>query len=144
MTYDDAQRWLASAALGCSFVVLASCSSQDTYKFSQSEWIHQGQALVPAGAWGCNDITLPGTSHVDDPGPHIGDFNFTEGDDGDSYVVKVYTDSDLLTVRSYSEATLAAGTVDEFSVTTHSGALYTLRFWGGHVCTPLDLDASAE
>src|ERR1019366_10226224 len=120
MTYDDAQRWLASAALGCSFVVLASCSSQDTYKFSQSEWIHQGQALVPAGAWGCNDITLPGTSHVDDPGPHIGDFNFTEGDDGDSYVVKVYTDSDLLTVRSYSEATLAAGTVDEFSVTTHS------------------------
>jgi hypothetical protein len=143
MTCNDAPRWLASAALGCSFIVLASCSSEDKYVVNQAEWIHQGQALVPVGAWGCSKITLPGTSNGG-PTAHVGDFNFTEGDDGDSYVVKVYTDSDLLTERSYSEATLAAGTVDEFSVTTHSGAVYTLRFWGGHVCTPLDLDASAE
>jgi len=144
MTYDDARSWLAGAALGCGLVVLASCSSGETYKFSQEMWIHQGQALMPAGSWGCNSVTLPGTSDGNDRNPHIGDFNFTQGDEGDSYVVKVYSDSDLLTTRSYSEAALAAGTVDEFNVTTHSGAVYTLRFWGGHVCTPLDLDASPE
>lgn len=144
MSYDDARSWLASAALGCSFIALASCSSEDTYKFTQEMWIHQGEALMPAGAWGCNDVTLPGTSNGNDGNPHVGDFNYTEGDEGDSYVVKVYTDADLLTTRSYSEATLAAGTVDQFTVTTHSGAVYTLRFWGGHACAALDLDASPD
>ena len=143
MTYDDARRWLASAALGCSFIVLASCSPEDKFVFNEAEFVHQGKTLVPAVS-GCGNITLPGTSHVNDPGPHIGDFNTTEGADGDSYVVKVYSDADLLTERSYSEATLAAGTVDEFSVTTHSGAVYTLRFWGGHVCAAADADASEE
>jgi hypothetical protein len=126
MTYNDARTWLASAALGCSFIALASCSSSPggyTYAFSQEMWIHQGQAFMPAGAWGCNRVTLPGTSNGNDQIPHIGDFNFTQGDEGDSYVVKVYTDSDLLTERSYSEATLASGKVDEFTVTTHSGAV---------------------
>ena len=144
MIYDDARRWLASAAFGCGLLVLASCSSGDKYVFNEAMWIHQGQTLVPAGGWGCSRVTLPGTSNGNDRISHIGDFNFTEGDEGDSYVVKVYSDADLLTERSYSEATLAAGTVDEFSVTTHSGAVYTLRFWGGHVCTALDLDASPE
>lgn len=143
MTYDDARRWLARSALGCSFIVLPSCSPGRTYVFNEAEFVHEGQTLVPA-ITGCEDIKLPGSSHVNDPGPHIGDFNTTEGADGDSYVVKVYSDADLLTERRYSEATLAEGTMDEFSVTTHSGAVYTLRFWGGHVCTPFDLDASGE
>ncbi|HEX8791339.1 MAG TPA: hypothetical protein VF765_10355 [Polyangiaceae bacterium] len=143
MIHDDARRWLATAALGCGCIVLAACSQGDKFVFNEAEFVHQGQMLMPAIS-GCQLITLPGTSHVDDPGPHIGDFNTTEGADGDAYVVKVYSDTELLTQRSYSESTLAAGTVDEFSVTTHSGAVYTLRFWGGHVCTVVGLDASAE
>jgi hypothetical protein len=143
MTDDDARSWLASTALACSVIVLASCSSEDKYVFNEAEFVHQGQALMLVGG-GCSNITLPGTSNGNDRLSHIGDFNFTEGDEGDAYVVKVYTDSDLLVERSYSEATLASGKMDEFSVTTHSGAVYTLRFWGGHVCTELDRDASAE
>jgi hypothetical protein len=95
---------------------------------------------MPTGS-GCSNVTLPGTSDVESQATHVGDFNFIEGADGDSYVVRVFTDSDLLVERRYSEAVLASGKVDEFSVTTHAGAVHTLRFWGGHVCTAFDAGA---
>jgi len=133
MAYDSTLRYVAGAALGVTFVALASCSSGEKYVFNEAEYLHQGQTLVPAGS-GCSDVTLPSSSNGPE-GAHVGDFNFSEGAEGDSYVVRVYSDADLLTERRYPEAMIAAGDVDEFSVTTHAGAVYTLRFWGGRDCT---------
>ena len=57
--------------------------------------------------------------------------NVAEGAVGEAFVVHVFSDHDLLTSRSYDESMLESGQVDQFSVTTHSGAVYTLRYWGG-------------
>jgi hypothetical protein len=57
---------------------------------------------------------------------------------------RIFSESDMLAERRYSEAVLASGRVDEFSVTTHAGVVYTLRYCGGHVCTALAADASPE
>ncbi|HTQ48274.1 MAG TPA: hypothetical protein VMI75_36210 [Polyangiaceae bacterium] len=134
MAYDSTLRLVASATFGAACLALASCSSGEKYVFNEAEYLHQGQTLVPAGS-GCSDVTLPSSGSGADPEAHVGDFNFSEGAEGDSYVVRVYSDADLLTERRYPEAMLAAGDADEFSVTTHGGAVYTLRFWGGHDCT---------
>jgi hypothetical protein len=130
-----------SAALAVGLIGLVSCSGDRRYVFNEQEYVVQGQTLMPTGS-GCSNITLPGTDVGGQGVPHIGDFNFIEGAEGDSYVVRVFTDSDLLAERRYSEAAVASGRMDEFSVTTHSGAVHTLRFWGGHACTALD-DAGA-
>jgi hypothetical protein len=73
----------------------------------------------------------------------VGDFNVSEGPDGATYVVRVFSDQDLLRTRRYDGATLASGRIDEFSVTTHAGAVYTLRYWGGGSCSS-GVDASGD
>ena len=93
-------------------------------------YLHDGESLAFRGG-GCSDALLPGSGAADDRGPRVGDFNFSEGPDGDTWLVRVFSDQELLTSRRYDEAMLASGTIDEFSVTTHSGAVYTLRYWGG-------------
>ena len=64
------------------------------------------------------------------------------GPDGDSFLVRVFSDDELLTSRRYDEATLVSGKVDEFSVTTHLGVVYTLCHWGGSCA--LGTDGSIE
>ena len=49
------------------------------------------------------------------------------------------SDQQLLASRTYGVAMLRSGKLDEFTVTTHSGVVYVLRYWGG---TCADLDAA--
>ena len=56
--------------------------------------------------------------------------------------MRVFSDDELLTSRRYDEAMLASGKVDEFSVMTHLGVVYTLRHWGGSCA--LGADGSIE
>jgi hypothetical protein len=141
MHNDRGNHCIALAAIALACVALVSCSSGTRYIVNEQQYMHDGQNLVPAGS-GCSDITLPGSGGADNTGPRAGDFNFAEGADGDSYLVRVFSNQVLLVTRRYDEATLASGRVDEFSVTTQGGAVYTLRYWGGP-CTAM-ADASAE
>ena len=43
----------------------------------------------------------------------------------------VFSNQALLAARSYSVAMLNSGQVDEFTVTTESGAVHVFRYWGG-------------
>jgi hypothetical protein len=133
---------LAAAALAMTVQLSASCSSQGD-RFTINELIdrHERADLVFAGS-GCAEVSLPGAGGADDTRPRAGDFNFSEGPDGDSFLVRVFSDDELLTSRRYDETMLASGKVDEFSVTTHLGVVYTLRYWGG-LC-PLGADGSIE
>jgi hypothetical protein len=140
MRHHRGCQYIAITAIALASVALASCSG-NPYVVNEQQYLRDGQTLVAAGS-GCSDVTLPGSGGADDRGPRVGDFNFAEGADGDAYLVRVFSDQALLVTRRYDEATLASGKVDEFSVTTHAGAVYTLRYWGGP-CTAM-ADASAE
>jgi hypothetical protein len=118
-----------------------SCSPGERFTVNEAIVRHVGNTLTPAGS-GCANITLPGSGGADNSGPRVGDFSVTEGPDVDAYLVRVFSDQDLLAERRYGEAMLVSGSVDEFSVTTHKGAVYTLRCWGGP-CS-LGADGSIE
>jgi hypothetical protein len=94
----------------------------------------EGSTLTSQGG-GCSNMKLPGGGSPQ-TGGGLGDFSFAEGTEGDAFVVRVYSDAELLASRSYNAVRLRFSQVDEFSVTTHSGAVYVLRYWGG-ACTPL-------
>jgi hypothetical protein len=129
--HDRARRSLAAAALVIAGHLSASCSMrQDRITINEVAYLHDGQILAFRGG-GCTYVLLPGSGGADDRGPRVGDFNVSEGPDGDTYLVRVFSDQELLISRRYDEAMLASGRIDEFSVTTHSGAVYTLRYWGG-------------
>jgi hypothetical protein len=99
---DRGYQCIALAAIAC--IALVSCSSGDRYIVNEQQYMHGGQNLVPVGS-GCSDITLPGSGGADNTGPRIGDFNFAEGADGDSYLVRVFSNQVLLVTRRYDEAT---------------------------------------
>ncbi len=126
------RRWeslltVAPALLGLS---LLSCSPANRFTVNEAIYLHEGDALASRGD-GCTSVTLPGAGGALNAGPHTGDFEVAEGPDGDTYLVRVFSNQDLLASRRYDEAMLTSGTVDEFSVTTHAGEVYTLRYWGG-------------
>jgi hypothetical protein len=109
---------------------LLSCSSETRFTVNEVTYLHSGDALVFRGG-GCSYIQLPGSGGGDNVGPHAGDFNVTEGPDGDAFMVRVFTDADQLAEHRFDEAQLSSGNVYELSVTTHAGAVYTLKYWGG-------------
>jgi hypothetical protein len=45
--------------------------------------------------------------------------------------VQVFSDTEVIATRRYDVPMLLSGRVDEFTVVTHSGATYTLQYWGG-------------
>jgi len=129
-------------AVGLSAGLLISCSSGVEVSIASETYLHQGNTLKYAGG-GCMHMKLPGSAGAA-PARRLGDFNMQEGPDGDSFLVQVFSDDELLAARRYDEAMLRSGSIDEFSVTTHLGSVYTLRYWGGPCTTPPnDLDASS-
>jgi hypothetical protein len=128
-------------SLGIVPLLWPACSSGTDVSIASETYLHKGNSLVYAGG-GCEHLKLPGSGGAE-PRPRIGDFNMQEGPDGDTFLVQVFSDQDLLALRRYDESMLQSGKVDEFTITTHLGAIYTLRYWGGP-CTspPNDLDAS--
>jgi hypothetical protein len=129
-------------AVGLCASLLISCSSSVDVSIASETYLHQGDTLKYAGG-GCTHVKLPSSGGAA-PGRRIGDFNMQEGPDGDGFLVQVFSDAELLTARRYDEAMLRSGSIDEFSVTTHLGSVYTLRYWGGACTTPPnDLDASS-
>ena len=97
---------LVVAAL--TLLLSASCSSGDRYTVNEAIYLHDGASLSSRGS-GCVFVTLPGSGGADNGGPRVGDFNVTEGADGDAYLVRVFSDQDLLTSRRYDEAMLGVG-----------------------------------
>jgi hypothetical protein len=132
---------LVAGTLMAAVPSIGSCSSaQSHYTVNSVAYLHDGQNLVFRGG-GCAFVALPGAGGADNRGPQVGDFNVTEGPDGDAYLVRVFSDQELLALRRYDEAMLASGRVDEFDVTTHARAVYTLRYWGGP-CSALAVAAT--
>ena len=117
----------AAATLGLS---LLSCSPANSFTINEAIYLHEGDTLASRGG-GCTSAMLPGSGGAANAGPQAGDFEVTEGPDGDAFLVQVFSNQDLLALRRYDEAMLTSQRVDEFSVTTHMGAVYTLRYWGG-------------
>jgi hypothetical protein len=129
------------ASLGMALVTYG-CSSSTEVSISSENYLHQGETLKYAGG-GCQHLKLPSSGGAK-PGQHIGDFNMQEGPDGDTFLVRVFSDDELLATRRYDEPMLQSGKVDEFTVTTHLGSTYTLRYWGGPCSNPPnDLGASS-
>jgi hypothetical protein len=130
VTYEHGRKSLIAAVLAVLGGSSASCSSGTRYTVNEAIYLHDGQSLASRSG-GCTYVTLPGSGGADNVEPRVGDFNVAEGPDGDTYLVRVFSDRDLLASRRYDEAMLASEHVDEFSLTTHTGAVYTLRYWGG-------------
>jgi hypothetical protein len=85
-----------------------------------------------------------GSSRPIAPSPVEGsDFEVTEGTNADVVAVQVFSDTELLANRQYDEAMLRSGTVDEFTVTTHAGRSYVLRYWGGS-CASFDATIDSD
>jgi hypothetical protein len=118
-----------------SLAVCSGCSER--ISVNERMLLRTGETLVPQGG-GCTWMELPAGAAELSPGP--GDIAVAEGPDRDVFVVRVFSDEQLLASREYSSAVLEAGQLDEFSVTTRSGAVYVLRYWGGSCA---DLDASS-
>jgi hypothetical protein len=130
VTGKPGQKPVIAAAFAILGLWSTSCSSGTRFTVNEAIFLHDGQSLASRGG-GCAYVTLPGSGAADKSGPRVGDFSVAEGPDGDAYLVRVFSDQNLLTSRRYDEAMLSSERVDEFSVTTHSGAVYTLRYWGG-------------
>ena len=117
-----------------------SCSGGEPVTVNERMFLREGQDLVAKGA-GCMSMKLPssGGGSSSSSGSNDGDISLTEGPEGDVFVVRIFSGSTLVASRSYSAVWLDSGQMDEFDVTTRSGAIYLLRYWGG-ACA--DLDAS--
>jgi hypothetical protein len=128
------------SVLGLAFVILglstAACSGSggggEKVTLNEATYLQTSAGRVSAGS-GCMSALLPAGTAEAPPGvdSHAGDFNHSESTDGDAFLVQVFSDSELLATRRYDAVTLQSGRVDEFAVVTHSGAKYTLRYWGG-------------
>jgi hypothetical protein len=121
---------VGASALAALVLAGASCNGGTHYTVNEAIYLHSGADSVTFRGGGCSFIQLPGSGGASD-GPHPGDFAVTEGPDGDAYLVRVFSDDSLLTERRFDEAQLSSGDVYEVNVTTHSGDVYTLKYWGG-------------
>jgi hypothetical protein len=127
---------LAGAGLGC----------EDGPEFAFNERIFEYPSMKPAGS-GCTAVKLGGGS---------GGTGVAGGSDGstlaitvsfaDEVVVTVKEAGRLLFQRTYDEAFLRSGRLDEFIVTASAGQGRLLRYWssfdaGGRPhCAPLEED----
>jgi hypothetical protein len=109
---------------------------------NEAIFLQAGTGRVPAGS-GCMSARLPAAPAEGPPRTEVGgDFSHFEATDGDAFLVQVFSDAELLLSRRYDEGMLRSRRVDEFSVVTHSGATYTLRYWGGPCALGVDASSS--
>jgi hypothetical protein len=132
VTFYSKTPWATAALVAA---VSLSCSSGEQVVINERMFLREGDALVSKGG-GCLWMRLP-SSGGESSGFGTGDISVHGSADGDAFVVRVFSGQQLLQSRSYNVAWLHSGQVDEFEVTTESGALYVLRYWGG-TCTVLD------
>jgi hypothetical protein len=124
----------------------AACSAGEGPRVSvtmnEAVFRNDGATRVPAGS-GCESAMLP-AGHAGEPPPNLraGDFSHSEGTDGDAFLVEVFSDTELLATHRYDVPMLQSRRVDEFTVVTHAGATYTLRYWGGPCLVTAVTDAS--
>jgi hypothetical protein len=121
----------ASVALVC----MPSCSGGgEPVTVNERMFLRVGDVLIPKGG-GCSWTKIPSMGQTSSGGVD-GDISVREGPEGDAFVVRVFSDQELLASRSYGVAMLNSGKLDEFTVSTHSNAVYLFRYWGG-VCADL-------
>jgi hypothetical protein len=131
--------FLSTVVAWASVASMLSCSDAgEPVTINERMLLREGDDLTPRGG-GCSWMKLPSSGRVSSGGGS-GDISFAEGPEGDTFVVRVFSEQEPLMTRSYSIAMLRSGQVDEFAVTTHSSAVYVFRYWGG-ICA--DLDASS-
>jgi len=102
------KRLVATAGIA---LVACGCAPSTEVSISSETYLHQGVNLKDAGG-GCQHLKLP-SSGAAASGPHLGDFNMQEGPDGDAFLVRVFSDDELLTTRRYDEPMLQSGKIDE-------------------------------
>jgi hypothetical protein len=123
---------VAVAVCGASQV---SCSAGEvrrvTVTMNEAVVRNDGATRVAAGS-GCESAVLP-AGYAGEPPQNLqgGDFSHSEATDGDAFLVQVFSDTEVIATRRYDVPMLQSGRVDEFTVVTHSGATYTLQYWGG-------------
>jgi hypothetical protein len=115
---------------------LLSCAPATRVTVNSRMFVQEGSHLTYQGG-GCTFMELGGPSRSPPAPMKDSDFQTTESVDGDVVLEQVLSDTDVLASRRYDEAFLNSSKVDEFSVKTHAGKEYVLRFWGGS-CAPLD------
>src|SRR5436190_21870693 len=122
--------FLRAMAASMALVSMVCCSDGgERVTVNERMFLRVGDALMPEGA-GCFQTKIPSSGQASSGGGN-GDVAFQEGPEGDAFVVRVFSDQALLASRSYSVCMLNSGQLDEFTVTTHSGAVYVFRYWGG-------------
>jgi hypothetical protein len=132
----------ALAAVALTVVGTSLSCGQDLVTVNERIFVKAGDTWQYSGG-GCMTAPLGGSSARAPRPVQASDFEVTEGEDASNFVVQVFSDGDLLASRHYNEATLRSGAVDEFTVTTHAGSRYMLRYWGG-VCASLDADIDPD
>ena len=119
----------AMAATTALTSILCCSDGGERVTVNERMFLRVGDALMPEGA-GCFQTKIPSSGQASSGGGN-GDVALQEGAEGDAFVVRVFSNQALLAARSYSVAMLNSGQVDEFTVTTQSGAVYVFRYWGG-------------
>jgi hypothetical protein len=115
---------------------------RDFVGLNERVFVKEGDSLNFNGG-GCMTMQLGSSRPLASPPVEGSDFEVTEGANADAVVVQVFSDTDLLASRRYDEAMLRSGSVDEFTVTTHAGRSYVLRYWGGN-CASFDATVDAD
>jgi hypothetical protein len=135
------RRLLAAVALTGAGMSFLSCG-RDLVSLNERVFVKEADSLNFNGG-GCMTMPLGGSRPIASPPVEGSDFEVTEGANADAVVVQVFSDTDLLESRRYDEAMLRSGSVDEFTVTTHAGRSYVLRYWGGS-CASFDATVDAD
>jgi hypothetical protein len=125
---------VAGAGLGC----------EDGPQFAINERIFEYPSMKPAGA-GCVAVKLGGgRGGTGTAGGGDGSTLAIEVSFGDEVIVTVKEAGRLLVQRTYDEAFLRSGRLDEFTVTASTGHARLLRYWasfdagGRPSCAPLE------
>jgi len=130
--------WTILKVIAASVALLAITSCSDggeEVNVNSRMFVVMSDGTLAFSGGGCSRIKLPASGGAA-AGGGLGDFSFSEGAEGDAFVVRVFSDQELLASRSYGVAMLRYSQVDEFGVTTHAGTKFVLRHWGGS-CTNL-------
>jgi hypothetical protein len=98
-----------------------------------------GSGLTVARSSGCAMVRLDDSPERPGPVAPPADMHTSMRGTPSGVAVEVFSESERLESRMFTEATLLSADVQSFSVRTHAGKMFEFRYWGGQ-CDPSDID----
>jgi hypothetical protein len=95
--------------------------------------------LIIARSSGCAMVRLEDSPERPGPAEPTADMHTRMRGTPSGVAVEVFSESERLESRTFTEATLISAQVQSFSVRTHAGEVFEFRYWGGQ-CDALELD----